>query len=358
MDRRTASREEIALPKVSVVMSVYNGERYLSEAIESILTQTFSDFEFIIIDDGSTDGTPAILNSYDDVRIVLVRNEQNIGLTRSLNKGIRMARGGYLARQDADDVALPERLAAQVSFLDENPGVGVAGTWVAYIDDNGQPFKVIRGPASPTLVGWFLLFGSCLMHPSVMMRRSCLEGDAVYRPEIPSAQDYDLWVRLSAKAQLANLPKILQQMRVHEQRISAQHNEQQERIARGIMQGAMASLLGEIIPDAVLAGLWRVSYGRPVETPQEFLALASLIKRLYRAYIMQNRLTTAQRRQVAEDAAYRLAQLGVLHLRQWPLLASQSIWRAICLSPWLLTNPTHLKWLVYNFRDAQLGGVQ
>ena len=341
----------MTMPRVSVVMSVYNGERYLNEAIESILAQTFRDFEFIIIDDGSTDSTPDILNSYDDDRIVLVHNEQNIGLTRSLNKGIQIARGNYLARQDADDVALPERLAAQVNFLDANPDVGVVGTWVAYIDENGQPTKLIRAPASPTLVGWLLLFGSCLVHPSVMMRRSCLEGDEISRPEIPYAQDYDLWVRLSAKTQLANLPEILQQMRIHTQRISAQHYEQQEQIARSIMQGAIASLLGEIVPEAMLAGLRRVSHGKPVETSQELSKLVGLIGRLHRAYVAHNTLNTC--REVTEDAAYRLARLGALHLRRWPLLAGPSIWQAICLNPSLLIKPTRLKRLASDFRDAK-----
>ncbi len=344
----------MTMPRVSVVMSVYNGERYLGKAIESILAQTFRDFEFIIVDDGSTDGTPALLNNYDDARIILVRNEQNIGLTRSLNKGIRIAQGDYLARQDADDVALPERLAAQVSFLDEHPGIGVVGTWVMCIDESGQPIKLIRAPASPTLIGWLLLFGPCLIHPSVMLRRSCLEGDAVYRPEIPYAQDYDLWVRLSAKTQLANLPEILQQMRVHTQRISAQYYEQQEQIARGIMQGAIASLLGETIPEAVLAALRRASHGKPLETRQELSTLVRLISRLHRAYVAHNTLNAY--REVTEDAAYRLARLGALHLRRWPLPAGQSIWQAICLNPSLLTNQTRLKRLIYDFRDAKFRG--
>jgi cellulose synthase/poly-beta-1,6-N-acetylglucosamine synthase-like glycosyltransferase len=344
------------MPKVSVVMSVYNGERYLAEAIESILAQTFPDFEFIIIDDGSTDSTPDILNRYDDARIVLVRNQENIGLTRSLNRGIRMAHGDYVARQDADDVALPERLAAQVSFLDEHPGIGVVGTWVAYIDENGRPIKIIRTPASPALIRWLLLFGTCLMHSSVLIRRSCLEGVAVYRSEILYAQDYDLWIRLSAKTRLANLPEILQQMRVHEQRISIQHYEQQEQIVRGIMQRTMTSFLGGIVPETMIVRLRRVSNGKPLETPQELLPLADLIMCLHQAYITQNVLDAVERRLVAEDAAYRLAQLGVLHARRWPLLAGRSFWQAIRLSPWLLTNPVRLKWLVYSFREAEFGG--
>ena len=117
-------------PRVSVVMSVYNGERYLAEAIDSILGQSMSDLEFIVIDDGSTDGTPRILEKYTarDERVWVVRNERNLGLTRSLNRCLSLARGEYFARQDADDISLPERLALQVQLLDANPHVGAIGT--------------------------------------------------------------------------------------------------------------------------------------------------------------------------------------------------------------------------------------
>jgi len=115
-------------PKISVIMSVYNGEKYLREAIESILNQTFRDFEFIIINDGSTDKTSEILSSYNDPRIVIINNKRNIGLTKSLNKGLKMVKGEYIARQDADDVSLPERLERMVNFLDMNRDVGLLGS--------------------------------------------------------------------------------------------------------------------------------------------------------------------------------------------------------------------------------------
>ncbi len=115
-------------PRVNVIMAVFNGEQYLQEAIESILRQTFDNFEFVIIDDGSTDKTVEILNRFSDERIKRLTNESNIGLTRSLNRGIRFSRGEYIVRQDADDVSLPERLAKQVAYLDAHSMVGLVGT--------------------------------------------------------------------------------------------------------------------------------------------------------------------------------------------------------------------------------------
>jgi len=115
-------------PKVTVLMPVYNGEKYLNEAIDSILGQTFKDFKFLIINDGSTDGTADILKSYKDSRIKVTNNEKNIGLTKSLNKGLKMAKSEYIARMDADDISLPTRLQKQVEFMDSHPKVGVCGT--------------------------------------------------------------------------------------------------------------------------------------------------------------------------------------------------------------------------------------
>src|SRR5258707_849690 len=125
-------------PRVSVVMSVYNGEKYLGEAVDSILAQTFTDFEFIIIDDGSEDRSPELIEAYVDSRISFLRNEKNVGLTRSLNKGLQVASGEYIARMDCDDVSLPDRFAKQVAFMDANSGVGACGTWALDIDGAGK----------------------------------------------------------------------------------------------------------------------------------------------------------------------------------------------------------------------------
>jgi len=193
------------MPKVSVVMSVFNGARTLREAVDSILSQTFTDFEFIIIDDGSTDGTWGILNGYDDPRIRLLRNEENIGLTRSLNKGLALVQGEYIARMDADDISLPERLERQVDCLDSRPEVGVVGTnyWELTPTNERRPMVV---PLTDMSVRLWLLFHNAIVHSSAMVRRTTLEQIGYYDEALPYAQDYDLWTRVAVVSELANLP--------------------------------------------------------------------------------------------------------------------------------------------------------
>lgn len=199
------------MPKVSVLMSVYNGELYLREAVESILEQTFRDFEFIIVDDGSADNTSQILKAYavQDSRIVLIRNEENIGLDQSLNKGLKLVQGEYVARQDADDVSLSSRLRLQTCFLDSHPEIGVLGTSVEGIDERGTSLGQDRIPIDHESLHACLLVNNCLHHSSVMIRRSLIQELGGYDERMRYVEDYDLWWRVSQLARLANLPDVL-----------------------------------------------------------------------------------------------------------------------------------------------------
>jgi glycosyltransferase involved in cell wall biosynthesis len=197
-------------------MPVYNGEKYLREAMDSILGQTFTDFEFIIINDGSTDQSAEIISLYTDRRIILIHNDQNLGITASLNRGLDVARGEYLARMDCDDISLPERLAKQVMFMDANPAVGACGTWALDIDPVGN----IIGKWE-TLVGEQLdnfYWRTSLIHPAAMFRFTEF-GELRY--DRAAAEDYDLWFRIRAKRKLDNLPEYLLLYRVHDESISA-----------------------------------------------------------------------------------------------------------------------------------------
>lgn len=200
-------------PLVTVVMSVYNGERHLRASVDSVLAQTFSDFEFIIIDDGSTDRTRAVLDSYSDPRI-RVYSQRNCGLAPSLNRGISLARGRFIARQDADDVSHPERFAREVAFLGGNREVGLVGTHVSFINDKGIEFGVWRPPQSHERIREeFFREGSGFCHGSVMVRKACLDEVGTYREKFRCAQDYDLWVRISERHRVANIGEILYQFR-------------------------------------------------------------------------------------------------------------------------------------------------
>lgn len=206
-------------PTVSVIMPVYNSAQYLAEAVESILKQSFADFEFIIINDGSTDASHDILTHYQllDKRIRLYHQE-NRGIVESLNRGCNLSRGKYIARMDSDDISLPERLAKQVSFLETHSQVGVCGTWVQLF---GGTTGVVRPSTDSEMIRIKLLFESMLAHPSVMMRRQVMiNNNLFYRDGYDGAEDYDLWLRFSQHTLLANIPEILLRYRKHEQQIT------------------------------------------------------------------------------------------------------------------------------------------
>ena len=203
----------MANPKISVIMSVYNGEKYLREAIESIFNQTFTDFEFIIVNDGSADGSLDIIRSYDDDRIRLIDNEQNIGLTKSLNKALRFAEGEYIARQDADDVSLPNRLERQVNYLEKHPETAVLGTSVYLINENGKTIAKTIALARPTLKD--LHKGNQFTHGSVIFKKHVIAELGGYNESLKYVQDYELWLRIAKNYRIGNLREPLYKLRYH-----------------------------------------------------------------------------------------------------------------------------------------------
>jgi glycosyltransferase involved in cell wall biosynthesis len=210
-------------------MAVYNGERYLRQAIDSILSQTFTDFEFIIIDDGSTDGTAVIIDSYDDPRLHRMKNLENLGLARSLNIGLDTASGEYIARMDSDDVSLPKRLEKQVAYMDERPEIAASGTWAHDIDQEGVMLSARCVPFGKRM-DYDFWRPSPLIHPSIIIRVAHL-GDLRYDSKIKYAQDYDLWLRLRKKCKLDNLPECLLLYRVHDNSTSQRNSTNQLRSA-------------------------------------------------------------------------------------------------------------------------------
>ncbi len=214
------SSQELS-PKVSVIMPVYNGEEYVGEAIESILGQTFDDFEFIIIDDGSIDESLNIIKAYHDPRIILICNETNLRLIPSLNKGLKAARGQYIARMDADDISLPGRLARQVEFMEQNPTIGVCGTWVEIFGEGEQSFW--RFTHQPEEAKCMLLFGCCIVHPSVMLRRTIVEADFYYSALYPHGEDYALWVHIAQHYEITNIPEVLLKYRKSKSQVSSKY---------------------------------------------------------------------------------------------------------------------------------------
>ena len=211
-------------PPLSVAMSVYNGERFLAPAIESVLAQTFGEFEFLILDDGSTDATPQILHDYahKDARIRPIIRE-NRGLVASLNQLLEEARAPLVARMDADDICRPDRFALQVAFLNANPDHGVVGSWSEDIDERDQPFP-IEGADHPVTHAEFLhnirFDGPLLVHPGVMYRRELVLAQGGYHKAFLHCEDLDLWLRLASVTKIANIPERLIRYRHYDGQVS------------------------------------------------------------------------------------------------------------------------------------------
>ncbi len=207
-------------PRVSVLMGVHNGMPWVRAATESILAQTEGDLELIVIDDGSTDATPEILERVSDPRL-RVERQKRMGLTRSLNRALALATAPLVARLDADDLALPERLARQRAFLDAHPDVGLLGTGAREVDAEGREVGLIRPPADDAAIRRALIRRNPFVHSSVMIRRAVLARVGGYDETLPVAQDYDLWLRLGGITRLANLPEPLVVRRLVAGRVSA-----------------------------------------------------------------------------------------------------------------------------------------
>jgi glycosyltransferase involved in cell wall biosynthesis len=215
-------------PLVSILMPVYNAEKYLREAAESILSQTFSDFEFIALNDGSSDDSGAILFEYEkkDARVVFRNFEENRGLPALLNIGMSMARGRYLARMDADDVSFPTRLQEQVDFMESHPEVDICGTWVELI--GARQGERWQHPVDHASIYARMLFNDALAHPTVMMRVSSIrKHNLLYDEKSMYIEDYDLWSRALPKLQVSNLGQVLLKYRVHAQGISVKYRVEQ-----------------------------------------------------------------------------------------------------------------------------------
>ncbi len=232
-------------PLVSVLMPVYNGEKYISEAIDSILQQTYTHFELLIINDGSTDTSKEIILSYNDPRIRYIENETNSGLIFTLNRGIDLAQGKYIARMDADDISLPKRLALQVAYLEQHPTIGMCGASAYRIDAAGNIVGKMGKICDTNLLQASLLFSSPYIHPLMMIRTPLLQQNK-YNAAYKHGEDYELWIRLAEQTKGANLPNYLLHYRWHDSNISVVYNEVQIAHNKVLVAQAMKHLGIEI----------------------------------------------------------------------------------------------------------------
>ena len=237
-------------PRVTVLLPVYNGENFLANAIESILNQTFTDFELIIIDDGSTDSSKIIASSFDDTRIRIEENNSNIGLIATLNKGLKLARGDYIARMDADDLSFPDRLKKQVFFMDSHPEVGISGSYIEKVDERGS--KVIELPLHHNTICFYMMFDNPFAHNTIVFRRSMVEQNCLsYDQNFKYSEDYDLWDRCSQITVLANIPEPLVRYNYHLLNTSNRYRVDQGKMAANIRHRTLTRLDPSITDDQV-----------------------------------------------------------------------------------------------------------
>jgi hypothetical protein len=198
------------MPAVSVLLPVYNCQEYVATAIESLLNQTFSDFEAIIIDDGSSDASAEVISSYHDPRIKFIR-QANLGLASTLNKAIGLACAPLLARQDQDDISMPDRLEKQVAYMQAHPECGLLGSWAQIMEINKLSSRFHRHPTSDWELRYGLLFNNPFVHSSVMLRKSVVTelGGYTTDPERQPPEDYELWSRIARVSAVANIPDVL-----------------------------------------------------------------------------------------------------------------------------------------------------
>jgi len=261
------------MPLVSVLLAVRNDERFVAEAVQSVVRQTLRDFELIVVDDASTDGTPAILAGIDDDRLSIVRNEERLGLAASLNRGLEHAKGRYVARLDSDDVALPNRLERQVAGIGSRLAVGTA---VRDLDEQGVVGKLHRNPLGPRGVRWLALFSSPFFHPTVLVDREQLNRHGLrYDEAFEESEDYDLWARLLEHGDGANLPDALVLKRVHAAQASQRRGHVQESFQRKVALRQIARTTADV--DAERA--WRVGARKRGGSRREFLRLLRAFER-------------------------------------------------------------------------------
>jgi len=249
-------------PRVTVLMSVFNGEHYVESAINSILSQTFLDYEFLIINDGSNDNTGGIIERYNDPRIAVIHNKVRIGLTKSLNIGLRSALGEYIARHDCDDVSTSHRLADQVRYLDEHEEVTIVGGQFRLIDSNGSTLPTPPIKKAPGMRGILLhlAIDNPFVHSAVMFRKKAVLELGGYNEEYQTSQDIELWSRLLCRHEGANLTSQVIDLRVHDKSVSAgsyrvsQGDERERTIRRGT--GLMRSNVRRLFSEEQLSDEW------------------------------------------------------------------------------------------------------
>ncbi|MGB8275102.1 MAG: glycosyltransferase family 2 protein [Alphaproteobacteria bacterium] len=291
-------------PQVSVVMTAYNSALFVGEAIQSILDQTLSDFELIIIDDCSSDDTPEIIRSYGDRRVRVIRNEENLGISRSRNIGLDTARGRYVAAMDHDDISLPSRLARQAEFLDTHSGVVLVATGTLLLE-NGHIRDYYPVVAAPHLLRWRLMTRCPIIHSSICMRLDTLRAHGIrYRAQYPCAEDFDLYHQLARVGDLACIPDRLTIYREHGANASTSQAALMNERGQAFLLDVYRDLVGADIGDREVRLVWTVLTCRASAGSRgELRELGSILMRVLERFLDRQALTPHQEGEVRAAAS-------------------------------------------------------
>ncbi len=268
------------MPLVTVLMPVYNGAIFLKETINSVLNQTYADFIFLIIDDGSTDDSVQVIESFTDKRIQFIKNESNLKLISTLNKGLNLCSTKYICRMDCDDICEPTRLKEQVEYMEMNPDVGASGTFIKLLRKNNQ--LEMRTPLNDD-INSFMLFNSPIAHPSVILRRNVLvENQLQYNSEYIHAEDFKLWQEISNFSKLGNIGKSLLKYRIHEKQITSDpKNKSEKQNTLSKIRTEQLSTFGVSFSDEEFNLHQLIAYGLSVNNKNKLLACYNWLIRLY-----------------------------------------------------------------------------
>lgn len=344
LDDLNAKQRDLPLPAgaerplVSVVIPAYNEERYLEEALQSVLQQTYRRLQVVVVDDGSTDRTPYVLDrlARGDDRIEVVR-QQNRGIVGALNRGLQAATGPFVARMDANDRIPAHRIEAQVDYLLRFDDVSVVSAWMSSMDESGRPLdKTWAPPTLPGVVGWALHFSTAVVHAAALAHRDVLIAAGGYQSEgVEHLEDYDLWARLLPHARMASLPEVLYHRREVTRGITFAHADAQAVGSQRVVRRLVSDLLGHPVAEADARDLFRLHRGLSV-APDRAGALADLVTKMHRRFVDRDELSATERALVAYDVGKKLVRLGRLAVAADPKRGARILTQALAASPGLL----------------------
>ena len=301
-------------PKVSVIIPVYNGDKYLRETLESIIHQTFRDFELLVIDDGSTDRSLQIINDYakTDERITVYQNIENKGIAFTTNFGIGQAKGEFIALTDQDDVSFPERFEQQINYLQQHPDIDVLGAQTFTIrNEHNQIEKISKLPLSSGAIRWGQFFGCMIANPTVMIRRKVYSEYGFRYGDFKAAPDYDLFARISHICKMSNLPQPLLRYRRHENTVSTKYFEVQRQEIFDVIRYQVLDLIGEDLSDDLISGILLAKHQkktREIINAHTAWRISQVLVKLQKQAIKWD-LTPADRRYIKQNTASRLRRI-------------------------------------------------